>query len=89
LQEDALKEAGCGKIFIEQTSGAVRDRPVLLEVLDYARSGDALIVWKLDRLARSMKQARARALSDEGTLELSQRAEHMKNQDALRRGRVD
>ena len=56
LQEDALKEAGCGKIFIEQMSGAVRDRPALLEVLDYARSGDTLIVWKLDRLARSMKQ---------------------------------
>ena len=37
-------------------SGAVRDRPALLEVLDYARSGDTLIVWKLDRLARSMKQ---------------------------------
>ncbi len=56
LQEDALKEAGCGKIFIEQMSGAVRDRPALLEVLDYARSGDTLIVWKLDRLARSMRQ---------------------------------
>jgi hypothetical protein len=39
LQEDALKEAGCGKIFIEQMSGAVRDRPALLEVPDYARSG--------------------------------------------------
>jgi len=56
LQEDALKEAGCGKIFIEQMPGAVRDRPALLEVLDYARSGDTLIVWKLDRLARSMRQ---------------------------------
>src|SRR3984957_8344881 len=56
LQEDALKEAGCGKIFIEQMSGAVTDRPALGEALDYARSGDTLIVWKLDRLARSMKQ---------------------------------
>src|SRR5271154_6562017 len=37
-------------------SGAVSDRPVLLEALDYARSGDTLIVWKLDRLARSMRQ---------------------------------
>src|SRR5277367_5234841 len=53
LQEDALKEAGCATIYVEQMSGAVRDRPVLLEVLDYARSGDTLIVWKLDRLARS------------------------------------
>ncbi len=56
LQQDALKEAGCEKIFIEQMSGAVSDRPALREALDYARSDDTLIVWKLDRLARSMKQ---------------------------------
>lgn len=56
LQKDALKEAGCEKIFIEQMSGAVTDRPALREALDYARSGDTLIVWKLDPLARSMKQ---------------------------------
>ena len=56
LQQDALKEAGCEKIFIEQMSGSVIDRPALREALEYARSGDTLIVWKLDRLARSMKQ---------------------------------
>src|SRR5271168_5065372 len=56
LQQDALKEAGCEKIYIEQMSGAVMDRPALTEALSYARSGDTLIVWKLDRLARSMKQ---------------------------------
>lgn len=56
LQQDALKEAGCGKIYIEQMSGAIRERPALAEALEYARSGDTLIVWKLDRLARSMKQ---------------------------------
>ena len=56
LQQDALKEAGCEKIFIEQMSGAVSDRPALREALDYARSGHTLIVRKLDRLARSMKQ---------------------------------
>ncbi len=56
LQQDALKEAGCEKIYIEQMSGAVMDRPALCEALSYARSGDTLIVWKLDRLARSMKQ---------------------------------
>ena len=56
LQRDALAEAGCEKKFIEQMSGAVTDRPALREALDYARSGDTLIVWKLDRLARSMKQ---------------------------------
>ena len=56
LQQDALKEAGCEKIFVEQMSGAVTDRPALRDALDYARSGDTLIVWELDRLARSMKQ---------------------------------
>jgi DNA invertase Pin-like site-specific DNA recombinase len=56
LQQDALKEAGCEHIYIEQMSGAVMDRPALCEALSYARSGDTLIVWKLDRLARSMKQ---------------------------------
>jgi DNA invertase Pin-like site-specific DNA recombinase len=56
LQQDALREAGCEKIFVEQMSGAVTDRPALRGALEYARSGDTLIVWKLDRLARSMKQ---------------------------------
>jgi DNA invertase Pin-like site-specific DNA recombinase len=56
LQRDALAEAGCGKIFTEQLSGAVTDRPALHDALEFARSGDTLIVWKLDRLARSMKQ---------------------------------
>jgi DNA invertase Pin-like site-specific DNA recombinase len=56
LQRDALAEAGCQKIFTEQISGAVTDRPALHEALAFARSGDTLIIWKLDRLARSMKQ---------------------------------
>src|SRR5271170_5341952 len=56
LQRDALSEAGCAKIFTEQMSGAVTDRPALHDALEFARSGDTLIVWKLDRLARSMKQ---------------------------------
>src|SRR4051794_34746028 len=56
LQRDALTEAGCAKIFTEQMSGAVTDRPALYDALEFARSGDTLIVWKLDRLARSMKQ---------------------------------
>jgi len=47
---------GCGKIFTEQMSGAVADRPALHDALEFARSGDTLIVWKLDRLARSTKQ---------------------------------
>jgi DNA invertase Pin-like site-specific DNA recombinase len=56
LQRDALTEAGCTKIFTEQVSGAVTDRPALHDALEFARSGDTLIVWKLDRLARSMNQ---------------------------------
>jgi len=56
LQRDALTEAGCAKIFTEQVSGAVTDRPASHDALEFARSGDTLIVWKLDRLARSMKQ---------------------------------
>src|ERR1700747_3728365 len=50
LQRDALTEAGCAKIFTEQMSGAVAERPALHDALEFARSGDTLIVWKLDRL---------------------------------------
>jgi len=56
LQLDALTQAGCEKIFVEKASGAQRDRPELKEALKYMRPGDTLVVWKLDRLARSMKQ---------------------------------
>lgn len=56
LQLDALKEAGCERMFIEKASGAQRDRPELKAAIEYMRSGDTLVVWKLDRLARSLKQ---------------------------------
>jgi len=56
LQLDALTSAGCEKVFEEKASGAQRDRPQLIAAIDYMRSGDTLVVWKLDRLARSMKQ---------------------------------
>lgn len=56
LQRDALTEAGCEHIYTEQLSGAVTDRPELAAALKFARSGDTLVVWKLDRLARSVKQ---------------------------------
>ena len=55
-QIDALQAAGCERIFTEAASGAQRDRPELRAALDYMRSGDTLVVWKLDRLARSLKQ---------------------------------
>src|SRR5512139_3037912 len=56
LQLDALKGAGCEKVFTEKASGAQRDRPQLRAALGYMRQGDTLVVWKLDRLARSLKQ---------------------------------
>lgn len=56
LQLDALKAAGCERVFVEKASGAQRDRPELKAALDYIRAGDALVVWKLDRLARSLPQ---------------------------------
>lgn len=56
LQLEALTAAGCERIFSENASGAQRDRPELKAALDYLRPGDTLAVWKLDRLARSVKQ---------------------------------
>ena len=56
LQLDALKAAGCVRVFSEKASGANRGRPELTAALDYMREGDTLVVWKLDRLARSLTQ---------------------------------
>jgi len=56
LQLDALKGAGCERIFEEKASGAQRERPALKEALTFLREGDTLVVWKLDRLARSLRQ---------------------------------
>ncbi len=54
LQIDALKKAGCDRIFEEVGSGAKDDRQGLATALDFVRSGDCLVVWKLDRLGRSL-----------------------------------
>ncbi|MFF4652394.1 recombinase family protein [Streptomyces sp. NPDC001380] len=54
LQRDALKAAGCSRVFEDKASGKNTDRPELAAVLDYMRAGDTLVVWKLDRLGRSL-----------------------------------
>jgi DNA invertase Pin-like site-specific DNA recombinase len=53
MQIDALKQAGCERLYVEKASGAHRDRPELKAALDYMRPGDTLVVWRLSRLARS------------------------------------
>lgn len=56
LQINALHEIGCEKVFEEKASGAQKDRPALIGALEFMRDGDTLVVWKLDRLARSTRQ---------------------------------
>jgi DNA invertase Pin-like site-specific DNA recombinase len=55
LQMQALRRAGCKKIFRKKVSGATRERPEFQRMLDQLRNGDTGIVWKLDRLARSTR----------------------------------
>ncbi|MFG8764945.1 recombinase family protein [Pseudomonas aeruginosa] len=55
LQLDALQKAGCERIFTDKASGKRVERPGLTEALAFARPGDSLVVWKLDRLGRTMK----------------------------------
>lgn len=55
LQRDALAAAGCEKIFQDTASGAKSERAGLAEAVEFARAGDTLVVWKLDRLGRSLK----------------------------------
>jgi DNA invertase Pin-like site-specific DNA recombinase len=55
LQLDALQKVGCEKIYREVISGARAERPVLKQLLGTLRKGDVLVIWKLDRLGRSLK----------------------------------
>jgi DNA invertase Pin-like site-specific DNA recombinase len=55
LQQDALNSVGCLKIFTDTASGAKAERKGLEDAIDYVREGDILVVWRLDRLGRSLK----------------------------------
>jgi DNA invertase Pin-like site-specific DNA recombinase len=55
LQLDALNGVGCYRMFVDTASGALDERPELAKVLDQLRPGDTLVVWKLDRLGRSLR----------------------------------
>lgn len=55
LQVDALEKAGCQRVFTDVVSGARAERPGLIQAMDYLRAGDTLVVWKLDRLGRSIR----------------------------------
>jgi len=68
LHTDALKQAGCEKLFTDTTSGAKSERPGLQEAMNHLRAGDTLVVWRLDRLGRTLKHliATITDLSDKG-----------------------
>ncbi len=55
LQEDSLKKYGCEKIFTDHLSGSKSKRPGLEAAIEYARAGDKIVVWRLDRLGRNME----------------------------------
>ncbi|WNB84718.1 recombinase family protein [Cellulomonas sp. ATA003] len=55
LQIDALNRAGCYRVFVDTNSGALQRRPELDKLLDQIRPGDTLVVWRLDRLGRSIR----------------------------------
>jgi DNA invertase Pin-like site-specific DNA recombinase len=55
LQRDALKRAGCDRVIVDKTSGKNTDRPGLKTIKEILRAGDVLVVWRLDRLGRSLK----------------------------------
>jgi DNA invertase Pin-like site-specific DNA recombinase len=55
LQLDALNDASCKKIYQEKITGSTKERPQLIEMLEQIREEDVVVIWKLDRLARSLK----------------------------------
>src|SRR5215212_1666587 len=68
LQRDALEKAGCDQIFADRVSGTKAERKGLTEALSHLRAGDTLVVWRLDRLGRSLRHLidTITALNDRG-----------------------
>ena len=68
LQDDALKAAGCDKVFVDTATGTKASRPELDAMLAHLRAGDVVVVWKLDRLGRSVQNlvALVNALAEKG-----------------------
>src|SRR3954470_18560593 len=68
LQQDALTQAGCEHLYTDTVSGSVTDRPGLANALSHLRTGDTLVVWRLDRLGRSLSHLieTVRQLQDQG-----------------------
>ena len=68
LQVDSLEEAGCERIYTEKTSGVAKSRPELERCMEELREGDALVVWRLDRFGRSLKDlvSKMEALEEKG-----------------------
>ena len=68
LQEDSLKKYGCEKIFTDHLSGSKSKRPGLEAAIEYARAGDKIVVWRLDRLGRNMEDliSLVNRLNDQG-----------------------
>src|SRR3712207_7694407 len=68
LQQDALKAAGCERLYTDTVSGTAVDRPGLSDALRQLRQGDTLVVWRLDRLGRSLEHLieTIRHLEDQG-----------------------
>jgi DNA invertase Pin-like site-specific DNA recombinase len=74
LQRDALAAAGCERVYTDVASGVDADRDGLAEAFDYVRGGDTLVVWRLDRLGRSLKQLIERVTALEGAASASVRS---------------
>jgi DNA invertase Pin-like site-specific DNA recombinase len=68
LQTDALKSEGCERVFTDRLSGATAERPGLQQAMDFVREGDVLVVWRLDRFGRSLKDliAKVETLKEKG-----------------------